>query len=202
MTRKLIIVIVSLTAMLLGACASTPPSRFYALEPVSTNSDKQADAVVIGMGPFSFPEYLMRPQIVTRTSGSELKMAEFDRWAEPLDKAFLRNLAMSVDAMVNTAVIVPVPYSGLVDIDLRLLGRVLRFDVDDSGTAVLQVQWGAGKKKNVVIKPQSATYTAKAADPEDYDSVVLALNETVTSFSRDVADVLTAAIAQMESMPE
>jgi uncharacterized lipoprotein YmbA len=88
------------------------------------------------------------------------------------------------------------------EFDLAPLGRVLRFDVDDSGTAVLQVQWGAGKKNNQLIGARSATYTAKATNPEDYDSVVLALNETVSSFSREIASLLTAAIAQMESMPE
>ena len=202
MTRNLTIVIVSVGAMLLGACASTPPSRFYLLEPVSVNSNKHGDAVNVGIGPFAFPDYLKRPQIVTRTSGSELKMAEFDRWAEPLDDAFLRHVAMNVDSMMDTAIIVAFPYGGLVEVGYRVVGEVSRFDMDASGTAFLQVQWLVDAEEEHVVRPRSATYSAQVADPDDYASVVSALDQALASFSRDVADALTAAITQRASEPE
>ena len=41
--------------------------------------------VIIGVGPVKFPEYLDRPQMVTKNKEGILKFDEFNRWGESLD---------------------------------------------------------------------------------------------------------------------
>ena len=178
-------------ALLLGACASSPPVQFYALDSVPRNIGQESGEVNIGLGPMTFPDYLKRPQIVTRTLGSEMIIAEFQRWAEPVDRSFNRVLASNVDDMLESAVVVVFPYNMNYRIDIRVVGRVFRFDTDETGLAVLDVQWGAGDgKKKTLVEPRRSRYEATAADAQDYDAIVIALNEALDAFSRDVAKVL------------
>ena len=90
--------LVTLGGLLLGleACTSTP-SRFYVLSSLSASETIAATAAtqgpVIGVGPITLPKYLDRPQIVTRAGSNQLALAEFDRWAEPLQDNVARVLA-------------------------------------------------------------------------------------------------------------
>src|SRR5919109_1073251 len=102
------------TSLLIGGCASQP-SRFYLLsappsaEPVPLGTSGGQGAT-IGVGPVTLPRYLDRPQIVTQTSPYELKLAEFDRWAEALDINFSRVLAENLSLLLPTARVVLAPW--------------------------------------------------------------------------------------------
>jgi uncharacterized lipoprotein YmbA len=185
------IAVISCIALLLGACASSPPVQFYALDTVPRTGGNASGDITIGLGPMNFPDYLKRPQIVTRTTGSEMLIAEFQRWAEPVDRSFSRILASNVDSLLESAVVVVFPYNMNNRIDMRVIGRVFRFDTDTAGLAVLDVQWAAGDGgENTLIEPRRSHYEARAADPQDYDAIVIALNDTLDAFSRDVAAAL------------
>ena len=72
--------------LVLGGCSSPEP-RFYVLSGASVDRsphDFKGREVAIGVGPMDFPDYLDRPQIVTRSGQNEIFVADFDRWAEPL----------------------------------------------------------------------------------------------------------------------
>ena len=197
MRRLIAVLLISAAASLAASCASSPPVRYYGLESIDGTKIYDAGDKNIGLGPITFPEYLNRPQIVTRTPGAELKIAEFDRWAEPLEDAFLRTVVTNVDSLLDSAVVVRFPYGSVLRVDYRIGGRVTRFDVDETGTAVLKVQWGAATPDGQeILGVRRWTYTARAANRDSYDSIVTALNETVEAFTRDVADALRAVIEE------
>ena len=56
--------------MLLVGCAGNAPSRYYVLSPLTGESKvtSEESCVSVGIGPIKLPEYVNRPQIVTRTS--------------------------------------------------------------------------------------------------------------------------------------
>lgn len=71
------------TALVAGGCASQP-SRFYLLSAMPNTEMASPEAPgekasTIAIGSVTIPRYLDRPQIVTRTSPYELRVAEFDR---------------------------------------------------------------------------------------------------------------------------
>ena len=176
-------------SLLAGGCASSPPVRHYHLEPLpGAQTDLQRD-YSIGVGPIRFPEYLSRPQIVTRTAGSALKIAEFDRWSEPVAGAFLDVLAINLDQLLQDAVVIQFPYGPLMQPEYRMLGRVSRFDTDTTGVAVLNIQWGVihAEGGEMVVRVRRDEYRAQANDPGDYDSLVSALNATIEAFSKTAA---------------
>ena len=96
-------------AMGLGGCAGmSPPSNFYVLSTLpesaaGTQSDGDESKIEIGVGPVKLPEYLDRSQIITRISPNALKVAAFDRWAEPLKSSFPRILMENLATLLNTA---------------------------------------------------------------------------------------------------
>ena len=175
-------------SLLLSACASSPPVRYYNLEALpGTQIEKQHD-YSIGVGPVEFPEHLRRPQIVTRTAGSELKFAEFDRWSEPVAGAFLSVLAINLDQLLQDAIVIQFPYGPLLQLEYRMLARVSRFDTDETGEAVLSVQWGViDTKGELLVQVRRDEFRAQAEDTDDYESIVSALNATVEEFSRTAA---------------
>jgi uncharacterized lipoprotein YmbA len=86
-------------------CGTTDPARFYTLSPLAipgTEAEAAGQGVAIGVGPIKLPEHLDRPQIVTRTSRNELKLAEFDRWAGSLADDFSRVLAENLSILLST----------------------------------------------------------------------------------------------------
>lgn len=178
-------------ALSLAGCASSPTTRFYTLDSAPGDPREEIGDVVIGLRPLTFPEYLNRPQIVTRTDGSELKLAEFDRWAEPVDRSFNRILASNIDDELDSAVVLVFPDTMNIPIDIRVVGRVFRFDSNSDGTAVLDVQWGAGDGRDqIFVAPRRSRYEATAANPSNFNAIVGALNETVEALSRDMAAAL------------
>ena len=175
--------------LFLGSCGSSPPVDYYRLQPMSGSATADpGDAKVLGIGPLQVPGYLDRPQLVTQKPGSEVQVDEFNRWAEPLDVALPRIVTANVDYLLDSVVAVAFPYSSRVRTDYRLFGRVIRFDADQSGEAVLEVQWGVqDADANTVLTPRRTRYTAQASPAKDPGAVVAALNETVDAFSRNIA---------------
>src|SRR5262247_789000 len=92
-----------LLSLALGGCSNTPPTRFYVLSAVAD----QAAAIpgkgpAIGIGPITLPQYLNRPQIVTRVSGNQLAVAEFDQWGGDLNDNLARTLAANLSSLLET----------------------------------------------------------------------------------------------------
>jgi len=183
-----------LTLLLLltvAGCGSSPNVNYYTLDSVQRPIGSSAPVAVLGIGPIAFPEYLKRPQIVTRTGANALDVDEFNRWGEPLDSAFTRTLIADVGGQLNDVTVMGFPFGGgLIEVDYRLLGEVLRFDVDQSGTAVLDVSWGLVRADGArLAEPRRVQYTAEGARGGGYDSVVDAMNEALEDFSRDIVRV-------------
>src|ERR671924_270261 len=105
-------------------CASQP-SRFYLLS-AGPNTDTASPETsgqqgpTIGVGPVTLPRYVDRPQIVTRTGPYEIKLAEFDRWAEALDANFTRVLADNLSLLLPTARVVMSPWPRATPLDYQV----------------------------------------------------------------------------------
>ena len=187
---------VSVLVLLLAACGSSPPARFYSLQPLDLAYKADAnDAVVMYLGPLRLPEYIARTQIVTRGEGAEMIVDDYHRWAEPLDDAIPRIVAVNVDNLLDRVIVVAFPSGNLVEAEYRLQGSIVRFDADAAGRAVLIVQWGITTSDgDVLVPPRRSQYEARASRPGDPGAVAIALNDTVAQFSRSIAAEIEARL--------
>ncbi len=92
--------ILMLPLLLLGGCAlsggRSPESHYYVLPAPERPPAMAATATTLGVVPVRLPRYLDHPQIVTLDRQGRARLAEFHRWAEPLDIAFTRVLATAL----------------------------------------------------------------------------------------------------------
>jgi uncharacterized lipoprotein YmbA len=182
--------------VILAGCAGTsPPSNFYVLSALpESKAGRQSDGgeskIALGIGPVILPEYLDRSQIITRTGPNALKLAAFDRWAEPLKSGFPRILLENLATLLNTDQVVLYPWRKSVSVEYQVMVDVVRFDAENGGNAVLIARWtlleGIGekvlhKKKSIFKKPLPS---------DDYQSIVSAQSQTVIEFSREIAEAI------------
>ena len=193
--RILAIIMLGALWMVHSGCASSPPTRFYALSPSATTVQEikpSADdgCLSFGIGPIKIPNYLNQPKIVTWKGSNELTGAEFDNWAERLEDNLTRVLAKDLSNLVCTKTIVLFPWRGKIALDYRIEMEVLRLDGSLGGDVTLEAWWmvlsGDGKKMRLNKK---STFTEAAAG-KDYNSLVSAESRAVGLLSSEIAEAI------------
>jgi len=187
-----------LSILALGGCASAP-STFYTLRstlPAAGSAVAPSDrGLAIGIGPVRFPEFLDRPQVVSRSGTNRLVLDEFHRWGGSLEDDFLRVLGENLGQLLGTSRILVEPAEARFPVDFRVVADVLSFEGTAGGDAVLKVRWGVLNPymdQALVVRESSYRHRAASADPE---AMIAALSKTLASFSRDVAE-------QLRSLPK
>ena len=192
---RIIVVTCVLSLLAFGGCARSKPARFYILTsvvgvPAGNLPAPGENGLSIAIGPIEFPEYLNRPQIVTRTSPNQINLAEFDRWAEPLRVRFPRVLAENLAALLQTQRVTVTPWEGTRPIDLRVSVDVVRFDGTPGGDVSLITRWTLlGTGGNELVAPR-AFRSNVSTQQEGYEGVAAAMSESMGKFSREIAKVI------------
>jgi uncharacterized lipoprotein YmbA len=183
-------IIIGLSLLILTGCASTETPRYYLLNALPGETGTQAPCVSLGVGPIKLPEYLNRPQIVTRATTNELILSQFDRWAEPLHDTFSRVLAENMTRLLCTKSVSIYPWKASTDIDYRVEAEVVRMDGDLGREASLEVWWAiwGGAEKKVLISKQSRLREPVAT--KDYEALVQAQSRLLTTFSQEVSEAI------------
>jgi hypothetical protein len=138
------------------------------------------------------PDYLDRPQIVTRVSENEIKLDEFSRWAEPLKDSFTRALVQNLSTILNTAKVINTTETTGFPLMLQVGVEVAQFDGTLGGDVVLIAKWGLFEqegKKLLVGKRSSFKEPTGAAT---YEALVAAESRAVAALSREIAEAIKA----------
>jgi len=185
--------LVVLGAALAGACATaSPPMRFFLLSPLEAPASPlpALGDILVVVGPLQLPGYLDRPQLMVRQPDGQLSLLEFDRWAEPLAEHLTSTVTANLVRLTGSPRILAWPLPGRASADRRILGRIIRFDADSSGMAVLEVQWSIADRSGEPLVPvRIDTYRAQASGTEPV-ALVAALSDALAQFSRQLAEAL------------
>ena len=186
-----------LALVLVWGCAETQPSTFYTLSSLRTSAMEPAvaagDGPAVGVGPISLPEYVNRPQIVLRASPNRLALAEFDKWAEPVEDMFSRVLIQNLSALLNSDRVMALPRRRGERVDVSVELDISQFDANAAGEAILAARWTIlkGGDRDMVVT-RSSVITDTVRDANDYEAVVAAMSRTVEGLSRDIAAAISA----------
>jgi len=189
-TNKLITVLI-LTS-LSSACSlggNTRPPQFFVLDTAIEKAIRNNSSTLeIGIGPISIPGYINRPQIVTKTNSAEVRFDEFARWAEPIDAMFTRTLAQNIKTLTSSQSIYAHPWPKLVSLDYRISAKVIKFENDIQGDALLIVHWGVVDESDTTdYKVIYSQFTAKSISTS-YSARVAALNDTLAQFAEEIVN--------------
>ena len=181
---------------LLGTSACTiggksSPSYFYVLDPkIEVEVKENLKDLRIGVGPIVIPGYIDRPQIVTKTESAELQLAEFNRWAEPMDAMFTRTLAENIKAITSSHLIHSYPWLTNLKFDYQVNAKVIKFENNSNGDASLVVHWQLiNKNDHTKIKVIHSAFAASANDTS-YSARVAALNDVLAQFAQEIVSHL------------
>ena len=193
-TLKGLIVAVILPIALLG-CGTTPPSKYYLLSAEASNFP-DGTSPSLGVGPIEIPEYLNRNSLVYSREGNRLHIANFERWAEPLDSSIGRVVRLNLASLLNTQNIQVYPWSENERPEYGVEVTVINMDANDQ-QARLVAEWHIYKTDNretVVRRIRKLSYdmppgpvTAEEVAPA-YSKLLLQLSETIAGvISEDYA---------------
>jgi uncharacterized lipoprotein YmbA len=182
---------------MLAGCGSTPPTAFYTLSPLSppvptAQAGVSRSEATIGVGPITLPEFLDRPQIVTRTTANRLDVDEFHRWGGSLQEDFARVLVENLSRLLATNRVSVYPGPEPLDLHYRIVIDIQQFDGRLGESVTLNAIWTLlDEKTGKPLLIRRFEYLAPAA--ADYEGLVAAHSAALEAFSRELADVLQNA---------
>ncbi len=202
MSKMLAAIVAILVAGLGGlGCSSVlaprpDPTHFYIISASDTPVvAKSAGSLAIGLGPISFPEYLARTDIVTRTTDNKVDIASEARWSEALDQNFKRVLGEDLSKALDGAHVVAFPWFGSKpDVAYRIEVTVDRFEGDSQGTAHLIAQWSISKGADGATFYSSSSTISTPGIAGDYAAMAAALSKAEAQFAQELAAAIDRII--------
>ena len=189
--RTAILTSCAFLSMLGGCLGGSSPSRFYLLSPLpASESPAKVGGVAIGVGPISLPNYLDRSQIVTRKGENQLQLAEFDRWAESLQRNFTRVLLLNLSTLLATDRMALHPWNRSTPIDYQVTVDVARFEAGTDEKISLLARWSIidGGKQGT-LRMRKSIFSEPIAS-EGYEATVESMSRAVASLSREIAEAI------------
>jgi uncharacterized lipoprotein YmbA len=199
---RLTVISLCVLPLALGGClnlggGTQQTTKFYVLNSLySAQEDIRTQTVgsdlTIGVGPVELPQYVNRPQIVTRTSRNELEVAPFARWAEFLDDNCSRVLAENLTVLLSTDRVIVYPWKRTVSIDYQVVVNVTRFDGALGGPVSMRARWTllSDDGERMLLRNQASLSTH--ADAKSYEALVAAQSRLLADLSREIAAEITA----------
>jgi hypothetical protein len=193
--RHWILGLSAVVVLLIGGCASDPPTSFYVLQslPEALTEAQQTEAakgVALGVGPVSLPQYLDRDQIVTRRSRNALVLEDFSQWAQPLTENFAKVIGQNLALLVPTDSIAYFPWRRSARVDYQITVDVNQFEGIAGNQALLAARWSILSRdgeKELLARQSRHVETATGSGME---ATVLALNKALDNLSREIAEAI------------
>ena len=182
---------------ILGGCFPKPgaSTKLYILSPMESPAVEMPDTageifMTIGVGPVHLPEYLDRPEIVTRINPNELKLAELDVWAEPLQVNFTRVLVENISRLLKAEPVAVFAWGAFPQIDFQVDVEVVRLDGDMAGDAFLTAQWSILNSSNKSILISKKSEYTEPVGKTGYSALVAAQSRMIGALSLDIAEAI------------
>jgi len=194
---RLVAGILCASLILAAGCSRSPTPRFYTLHSLTDPGTERPGTgvdhgVAIGLGPIELPEYLNRPQIVTRVNPSEVEFAEFHRWAASLRDDFSSTLARNLSNLLDTDRVAVYPWTSKTPVDVQVKIDVIRFDGRIGKNVVLETAWTLlGKDRTKPLLSRGSVVSEKV-DESGYKGLVEAHGRAIAGLSREIAGAIQA----------
>jgi len=173
-----------------AGCGTSKPAHYYVLSSIdrpSTAATGGGTMHTIGVGPVRLPSYLDRQEIVSRTSDNSVKLAEFDRWAEPLKDSVPRIVAANLAALLPNDRVLLYPWRRPDALDCQVSIDVQRFDGTVGGTATLEAEWSLSCGPKGAVERRTPTRLTAPVDGRGYDALALAQSRLLRTLSEAIA---------------
>jgi uncharacterized protein len=179
-------VVVAATALLLGGCARSAPTRQYTLLPLAEASAPQASSTLtLGIGPVRLPQHLRQPALVRRHSAYSLTYGDFNVWADPLEELVVEVLAENLTRLHAARRVERYPWRAGETPDRQVSLEITAFELAADGQADLAARWELRDARGALLEAGQTLQREPAGGlianlPE-------ALSRALLAFSRELA---------------
>jgi len=180
-------------ALLLAACGSSPPARFYTLSsiPIQRSTEKivlSEKNRIIAIGPVEIPEYLDRVEIVTRADNNRLIMSEFDLWGGSIKTEISGVLVENIGRLLDSDGLAVVAWKTAMRESYRIPVIINQLDVIPGNSLTLKAQWAVlGKDGKTSLSFREIIIT-KPVKGNDYGAIVASMSESLGDLSISIAE--------------
>jgi len=190
--------ILLLSIPLFCGCASKQPN-YYVLHSLQSEAPgvrtaRAENDLSIGVGPIKIPEYLERPQMAIRSTPNSLQFAEFDKWAEPLEKNLASVLAENLSILLSTDRVVVFPWAGSTHVLYQVTVDVSQMECTPDGKAVLVADWSVYGNSGDKLLEIKRSRIVEPVQSTGFEAIASAQSRAVEDMSREIA-------ACIESLP-
>jgi uncharacterized protein len=197
--HKTVIAALALGLTLAAGCSSAPPVRFYVITPLAIPAPAES-APVRAPGPrvvvaaVRLPDYLDRPQLVTRSGDNRLQLEEFHQWGGNLAKDLTRVMAENLSRLLGSDAVVAAPHTLRLRPDYRVALEVLRFERAGDARVHLTVKWWLQRGADGAPLTSPTTVLASEPLPEaaSVEAAVAAMSGLYGELSRTIARAIAA----------
>lgn len=198
MYKKILVLILLTGSLVLSGCLNFKPkddlSRFFTLSSICTNVRSDVCCgKVIGVTHVIIPDYMDRSKIVTEIQLNEFKIAEFDCWAEAVDRSVTRVVTENLSMRLPGASVLPAPWRGLAKPDLEIHVHLLEFkpQLFRGETLILARYYVTDTCAGEVSQSYEVCITVPIIfGPDCYLNIVASMNAALAELSCKIANCL------------
>ncbi|MEM7210008.1 MAG: PqiC family protein [Pseudomonadota bacterium] len=199
-TNRLARVLPVLSALFFSACATDPPTKYFALhaDPAFVAQDaasgKPSRSDSFGIGPVRLPGILQHPGIVTVKNGNQLLVSSFNVWAGNLEESIGAVLADNLSTLSANHRIWSHPWDSRNRPQHQIRIIIEEFSGSLGGEVSLRAKWvllsdfGKQERQTNRIALQRSVATA------DYTAYVAAMNDLLSEFSHTLYQSIDSVI--------
>jgi uncharacterized protein len=181
-------------ALLLAACAHSPPQTFFTLSARQGTELTRAPGLKIELRRAALPGYLDRPHIVRRATAERLELGGDERWAAPLEEMVGATLAENLAQRLPSSVVYTDGGAISAVPDVRVEVQLFRFERAASGDAVLLAEVAVHTSAARPATTQRFSLSQKPASGTTSD-VVSAMSQLLGALSDGVTQMIARHIA-------
>lgn len=194
-TKSILALALAAQAPACGLLAPRTDSAQYAVlasvdELSPAGSAPVSTAARVGLGPVTLPEYVLRSQIVSRVAGTRIVVSDTERWAEPLDRAIVRVLAIDLERTTGAGRIVHHPWYERDRPDVQIEIAFARCERDESGRVVVAARWSVRDFRGGAPPIERESRIERATAGPEGASTALALSEALAEMCREIASAV------------
>jgi len=188
-------------ALVLGACGSAPPLRYYTLVPPAggATASPSAPAFQFELLPVTIPAQVDQPQMVVREGGQGVSVLQGQRWIAPLADELRGALAADLSRDFRAQDVTGLPSQGKSTVRIKL--DVRRFDSVPGSYAYLDAAWSVRSLSGG--DPLACTSRISETVGEGYDALVQGHQQAIGKLAGQIGTVAGAmASGQPARCPE
>jgi len=184
---------------ILGCVSRSPSSKFYTLTTIQKTETQQPaeeslSRISVKLVPVDIPDYLDRPQIITRKAKNQLKRAEFDRWGGSLKENIYTVLRENLSVLLSAEKAAVLFWESPANYEYRLTVKIIRFEAMPRGTVQLKARWTILEEKGKKIVSSREASFDETIDGQGYAEIVGAMSTALEALSRQIAKEIISLV--------